>query len=386
MVRELLTTPAGFGVPLGRPGGAQPGAVSAAGFYQANENKPENLAASTSRLFLGVRLECAQCHDHPFTSWTRDQFWQFAAFYASIQPQPRPGAGRQPLQPPDPNARTIKIPNTQKVVEARFLDGKAPPIQEGVNVRASLADWVTSPANPYFARTSANRVWAHFFGIGLADPIDDEATEDNPVSHPELLKNLADQFIAHGFDMKYLIRAITSSQAYQRASAVTEAAQTEPRLFARMAIKGMTPEQLFDSLAEATGYQDTTPIVQGRVILNQATPRAQFLAKFASQDKKTETQTSILQALTLMNGKFVSDATSLQRSTTLAALADASFLSTARKVETLYLAALSRPPRPDELNRMVAYVERGGADGNANSALADVFWALLNSSEFIFNH
>src|SRR5262249_27583586 len=158
---------------------------------------------------------------------------------------------------PNPNARTIKIPNTEKVVTARFLDGGDPPFQDGVNSRVTLADWVTSERNPYFARTGANRVWGHFFGIGLADPVDDEPTEENPISHPELLTELTRQFVAHKFDVKYLIRAITSSQAYQRTSAVTDPAQSEqPRLFARMALRGMTPEQLFDSLAQATGYRD----------------------------------------------------------------------------------------------------------------------------------
>jgi hypothetical protein len=154
-----------------------------------------------------------------------------------------------------------------------------------------------------------------------------------------------------------------------------------------MALKGLTPEQLFDSLARATGYpEDTNPTPGQPIRLLQGTPRAQFLAKFASQEKRTETQTSILQALSLMNGKFIADATSLERSGTLAAVLNAPFLNTPRRVETLYLATLSRPPRPEELARMVAYVDGGGPRGDQSAALADVFWALLNSPEFILNH
>jgi hypothetical protein len=390
MVRELLATPFNNNQPGLRGAvvqrlGPQGGPVTPLAYYQANELKPENLASSSSRVFLGVRLECAQCHDHPFTSWKRKQFWEYAAFFAGTQPPRRVVQGRVVQQAADPNARTIKIPNTEKVVEARFLDGAAPKFQDGVNSRVTLADWVTSESNPYFARTGANRVWAHFFGIGVADPVDDEPTEENPVSHPQLLDELTSQFVAHKFDVKYLIRAITSSKAYQRTSAVTDPASAEPRLFARVPLRGMTPEQLFDSLAQATGYRDGfTGPVQAR--FNPQVPRAQFLAKFASQERRTETQTSILQALSLMNGKFIADATSLGRSTTLAAVVDAPFMDTARRIETLYLATLTRLPRPEEAARMAAYVESGGASGDRNAALADVFWVLLNSSEFILNH
>jgi hypothetical protein len=389
MVRELLTAPTvNLGVAVRAPGAVPRQVVpTPQAFYQANELKPENLAASTSRVFLGVRLECAQCHDHPFNEWKRQQFWELAAFFAGTQRPTRVPPGRAPLAAVNPNASSIKIPGTEKVVEARFLDGAAPKLTPQVNPRTALADWVTAEGNPYFARTGANRIWGHFFGIGLIDPVDDEPTDENPASHPELLADLTRQFVAHQYDVKYLIRAITASQAYQRSSTVSDPAQNEPRLFARMALRGMTPEQLFDSLAQATGFREP----RGGVPVNfrpldPRSPRSQFLIKFASQERKTETQTSILQALSLMNGKFIADATSLERSTTLAAVVDAPFLSTARRVETLYMAALSRRPRAEELARMVAYVEGGGPRGNQNAALADVFWVLLNSTEFILNH
>ena len=388
MVRELLTAPVGFGGPgirLALPVSGRQATPTPLAFYQANELKPENLAASTSRVFLGVRLECAQCHDHPFTSWKRQQFWEYAAFFAGTQQQRPRAIGRNPPSPPNPNAHSIKIPATGKVVEARFLDGRAPDFKPQVNPRITLAEWVTAEGNPYFARTGANRVWAHFFGIGLIDPVDDEPTDDNRASHPELLAEMTRQFVAHKYDIKYLIRAITASAAYQRTSAATDPAQNEPRLFARMALRGMTPEQLFDSLAQATGYRERATVVV-RGAFNPRSPRTQFLAQFARQERQTETQTSIPQALALMNGKLIADATSLGRSTTLAAVVDAPFMSTAARVETLYLAALTRRPRAEELSRMVTYVESGGPRGEQGAALADVFWVLLNSSEFILNH
>jgi hypothetical protein len=392
MVRELLTVPMNNPV-MGRPQvfvQSVQTTLSPVAFYQANELKAENLASSTSRLFLGVRLECAQCHDHPFAKWTRKQFWEMAAFFSAMQPpQPRGlDAGRQPQPVRQPNRREIRIPGTDKVVEARFLDGKVPSWQDNIDSRVMLAEWLTSAENPYFAQTGANRVWGHFFGIGIVDPVDDEPAEDNPSSHPELLAELSRQFVAHQFDLKYLIRAITASKTYQRASAQSHESQKDPRTFARMAVKGMTPEQLFDSLAQATGYQEFAPQGNPRLVAfgGPNNPRAEFINRFASQEKKTETQTSILQALALMNGKFVADATSLERSQTLAAVADAPFLTHAQRIETLYLATLTRLPRAEEAARLAAYVQAGGPRNDPRAALADVFWALLNSSEFILNH
>jgi hypothetical protein len=381
MVREVMTVNAGgnngFGRGVGR-GMQQPNSqLTPIAFYQANENKPENLAASTSRLFLGVKLECAQCHDHPFAKWSRKQFWENAAFFTDVAPR----------QPGVEVPATLKIPGTEKVVRPRFLDGAAPKSRDGVSNRKLLADWMTRGDNPYFARAAANRMWAHFFGIGLIDPLEEESDE-NPPSHPDLLNELSRQFVAHKFDMKFLIRAIVSSRTYQLSSTLTHATQNDDRLFARMPVKGLTAVQLFDSLSMATGYRDATPQNQrGFVGFGQTSPRAEFLTKFANQDKRTETQTSILQALALMNGQFTAEATKIKDSINLAAVIDFPHMNTPeKKIEALYLATLSRKPRPEELSKMVKYVRSGGPKKNSKAALTDVFWVLLNSSEFILNH
>jgi hypothetical protein len=373
LVRELLTfetnPQAGRRPPVNQFG------ETPFAFYTANEQKPENLAASASRLFLGVKLECAQCHKHPFAKWTKEQFWEFAAFFSEVRPAFF-APGRQPV----PVKRgEIKMPGTDKIVKARFLDGKVPQWNKDDSARSTLVDWMTSAQNPYFAQTSVNNLWAYFFGVGLIEPIDEP--ENNPPSHPELLKELSSQFVAHQYDVKFLIRAITSSKAYQLSSAVTHPSQKDERLFARMSVKGMSPEQIYDSLAQAVSLPQRAN-VRGGV----GTPRAEFLARFASTDKRTERQTSILQALALMNGKFIADATSLDRSATLAAVADAPFMNTAQKIETLFLATLTRKPRADEASKLATYVNSGGARQDARAALADVFWALLNSPEFILNH
>jgi hypothetical protein len=342
-----------------------------AAFYQANELKPENLAGNTSRILLGVKLECAQCHDHPHAHWVRQQFWEYAAFFADVAAQ-RPGM------------QTLKLPGTNKVVEARFLDGSEPKIDGYRTLRTALAEWMTAPNNPYFARAAANRLWAHFFGVGIVEPVDDLA-ENNPPSHPELLDELARQFVANRFDVKFMIRAITSSQAYQRTSTVADPSHADPRTFAQMNVRGLSPEQLIDSLLQATGGNDTHE-QSNRTLMEFSSARAQFVGRFTNQERRTEHQTSILQALTLMNGKVVEGATDLERSETLAAVADAPFLDKRQKVEVLFMATLSRRPNHDEAERFVAYVSSGGAKANPQTALGDVFWALLNSAEFMLNH
>jgi hypothetical protein len=335
---------------------ADPGASS---FYSAHQHKPENLASAASRLFLGVKVECAQCHDHKFAEWTRKQFWETAAFFGP--------------------AGEVAFPGTGKAVAARFLDGSAP--KRGIPPREALADWIVSRDNPYFARAAVNRVWEHLLGVGLVEPVGEEGeVAGNPASHPELLDLLATQFAAHDFDLKYLIEAVMLSRPYHLSSRQTRASQADRRSFGRMRVRGLSPEQLFDSLVLAGGGKGEAARYDAR------SPRAGFLLRFPSQYKRSEQQTSILQALHLMNGRLVADAASLERDTNLAAVAGGKTARTPRKVEQLFLIALSRKPTAAESTRLVAYVDGGGPHGDPAHALRDVFWALLNSSEFSSNH
>ncbi|MGH7169231.1 MAG: DUF1549 and DUF1553 domain-containing protein [Gemmataceae bacterium] len=388
MVRELLTVPMnGRGQ---NPFGQSNGAPSPIAFYLAKDVKPENLAAAASRLFLGVKIECAQCHNHPFAEWKREQFWSFAAFFAGLQRQGRGDfvtAGRETA-----DRRELTIPGTERVVQAAFLDGTSPKWKYNTSTRATLATWMTGKDNPYFARAAVNRLWGYFFGTGIIDPVD-EMSGEHEASHPELLDELARQFAEHNYDLKFLIRAITASQTYQLSSLATHKSQDDPHQFARMPLRGLSAEQLFDSIAQATGYRVATN-GNRRFFGNQGV-RGRFLTQFANvSDKTTEVQTSILQALSMMNGQVTAAATDLERSETLAALLDAPFMDTAERIETLYLAALSRQATPRELARTIKYVESGGSAGDSSTdkeknyhrALADVFWVLLNSGEFFLNH
>ncbi len=393
MVRELVTTPVNGGGGFAFGGGNGPAGNSAA-FYFAKDLKPEEIAGATARLFLGVNVGCAQCHHHPFASWKKEQFWSFAAFFSGIQSR-RQGDFNVPTNEL-PNRRELTIPGTEKVAKARFLDGKEPKWDDKTSTRAALAAWMTAPENPYFARAAVNRTWAYLFGTGLIEPIDEMIGTENTASHPELLDELAREFIAHKYDLKVLLRAIAATRAYQLSSARTHRSQDNPRLFARSALRGLTPEQLYDSVAMATGYQEAGG-GRGNPFFGGNTPRSDFLNKFNNaSDRPTDVQTSILQALTLMNGRLVATATTLATSETLAAVTDAPFLDTAGRLEVLYLATLSRKPTTREVARMTKYVEGGGSAGPAatagekekryNQSLADVFWVLLNSGEFFLNH
>jgi hypothetical protein len=345
--------------------------AGAAGFYLANENKPEDLASRTSRLFLGVKLECAQCHDdRSGGSWKRAQFWEYAAFFTGLRSdQDTPGVLVAPREQKVGLAR-IQIGGSATWVEARFLDGGKPDGQRDVAPRQALAEWIARGDNPWFARAAVNRLWHYFFGLGLIDPVDGLGARDNPPSHPELLDELVRQFVAHDFDLKYLIRAITGSQTYQRSGRQTHPRQAEPRLFARAASRALTPEQLYDSLVLATGYRPD-PV--------RATA---FLAPFDDPNSQpVDYQASIQQALMMMNGKFTEEATSPARGATVAALF-ASNRPMARRIEELYLVTLSRKPRPQETRRLLDYA----ASRDSKQALRDILWSLLNSTEFVLNH
>jgi hypothetical protein len=352
-------------------------------FYIAKEGKPEELAAHISRLFLGVRIECAQCHDHPFGKWKREEFWGQAAFFAGVG---RPRGADQFFDfrfSEVLDRRELAIPNTDRVARARFLDGQEPRWKFKTSARVTLADWMTAPENPFFARAAVNRLWAQFFGIGLVDPVDDMNNDLHPASHPELLDELAREFVTHKFDLKHMIRAITLSRTYQQTSR-TGPTPPDLRLFARMPVKGLTADQVYDSLVTATGIRDG--MSRQNRIYNFNTPRQEIMDKFASQERPTDYQTSIPQVLTLMNNRFIADACNPARGTILGAVTASSFMSTEGQIETLYLAVLSRKPRPEELSKLQRYVEAGGTSGNSKKALSDVYWALLNSPEFLFNH
>jgi hypothetical protein len=358
-------------------------------FYDVADGKPEEMAAAASRLFLGVKLECAQCHDHPFAPYSRDQFWEFAAFFGEFTPlSPVAPSFVGPL-PPQYESNRLTIPNTNREVSARYFTGGEPDWSPNRTPRAELAAWLTKPDNPLFARNLANRLWAHLFGRGLIDPID-EPGEENPPSHPAVLDAIAKAVVDSNYDIRVVLKGIALSRAYQLSSEQTHPSQAEPKHFARMTVKGLTGHQIFDSLNTAS---EQPAAAKGEGVGSrrfaasevQGGNRGEFVSRFPQTNRRTESATSILQSLMLMNGKYVSGLATAAQNPLLARL-QKWYDSTDVQVETLFLATLGRYPTKAEAERYEAFVNTGGGTGNETQALKDVFWVLVNGTEFLLNH
>ena len=353
-------------------------------FYAVKESKPENLASAAARAFLGVRVDCAQCHDHPFADWTQDEFWAYTAFFSDVRSErssvsvsisrflaklTSAAEKSSPLQ--------ISIPDTERTVAARFLDGGEPDIDAASAPRQALADWLLSDDNSFFSRAAVNRLWAIFFGRGLVDPVDNMELK-NPASHPELLDTLAREFQRSGYNTKYLIRAITTSKTYQLSSLGADS-EEQPELFARMQPKVMSAEQLYHSLVEAVGRTKEDPS-SDNFFLGQSGSKREITQLFRLEGEQTSRETSMLQALALMNGHITSEATSRERSSVLLAVAELPGIEPHEQLESLFLATLTREPTDKEIERLTNYMN--SKPKRQKEALGDILWVLLNSSEF----
>jgi hypothetical protein len=349
-------------------------------FYTAQELKPEKLAAATARIFLGLQIECAQCHHHPFDHWKQEQFWGYAAFFAQLrQPQ---GEGVVNVRLEDLDEGEVTLPNTEKVVRPRFpgaVEDSPPSI--GTR-REQLAIWMASRENPFLARAAVNRVWAHLFGRGLVEPVDDLSPQ-HPASHPKLLEELTKWFVATGFDQRQLYRMLTATQAYQRTSAWSGQDEPPVELYARMLEKPLSAEQLYDSLLRLVARSTARGGPPGANNALRDPRRLAFVAKMRTSSKSaTDYQAGVLQALTLMNGDETATVTNPEQGSLLASLA-APFFTNDQRLEIVFLATLSRPPTADERTAFLAHVRD---KPNERAAWSDVLWAIVNSAEFTMNH
>jgi hypothetical protein len=337
-----------------------------------------DLTDLTSRHFLGLRLNCAQCHDHPSGTWTRQDYWGMAAFFAQIQTPGQPKRVHKVGVQDNPQITLASLAAADMLdgFLARpptFLAAEGPWTSTQVTHRHALAHWITSPKNPYFARAAVNRIWWHFFGRGIVNPVDDMHAASAP-SHPELLELLSERFVESGFDLKFLCRAILNSRTYQQTSRPGRQPEREAELFARMSIKVLSAEQLYDSLVTILG-----PPASGKGNQTALGPRhefVQFIADDADRDP-TRYERGIPQLLRLMNspqfaGKNLSSLVS--RVATAARSAD-------EVTDELFLAILSR--RPTDHERELMRDRRGDSTQSAYQELA---WALLMTSEFSLNH
>jgi mono/diheme cytochrome c family protein len=357
-----------------------------ANFFRA-ASSPETLAETTSQVFLGVRIQCAKCHNHPYEKWTQNQYYQMAAFFARIKAKDGETPGERVIYT---SAEGEEMhPKTHKAVVPTALDAAPVPASFTGDRREALAEWLTSPQNPFFARILVNRLWRHFMGQGIVEPVDDLRVT-NPPSNPALLDWLAADFTRHGYDLKYLMRAILRSQTYQRAAEPKGNNAPDTRFYSHYAFKRLGAEQLLDALASATGVSEKFagyPSGIRAAALPDTDVPSYFLDLFGRPARKVTCECeridapSLGQVLHFMNGKDIADR--LTSKTGRVAQLLAAKRTDAEIVEELYLATLSRFPTAAE-KRSALKVFTPGAD--RQKAGEDLLWALLNSKEFLFNH
>lgn len=348
-------------------------------FYTAHETKPEKVAAATARLFLGLQIECAECHDHPFDRWKQTDFWGYAAFFARIR-QSNGMMADSRYQLEDLPEGEVKLPNTDEFVRPKFPGGAMPEEDPSGSRRVQLSIWMASRENPYLAKAAVNRIWGQLFGRGFVEPVDD-LSENNPPSHPQLFQELTDYFVEIGFDLRELYRTLTLTQTYQLSSIWRGENEPPDEAFARAATKPLTPDQMYDSINRVLARRQT------RASSSLLDPQRQsFLSRIQSPTRSaTEYSSGALQALMLMNGADVAMATAPSDSALLGALT-APWLSDDQRIEILFLATLSRFPALDEVEFCREHVAAAQTSEEKEGAWADLLWVMLNSAEFAINH
>lgn len=387
-------------------------------YGEGNQPKADLLTSGMGTAFLGVQLQCAECHDHPFAPWKQVDFWGLAAFFGKVRNTGLKGPPWVLTEDPDPKPLDVKnggvarikmqaggkivIPSAGgnkgagNVVAAKLLDGKPMELNDAEPFRPRLVEWLTAKENPYFARNFVNRVWAQLFGRGLVHPLDQMHAE-NLGTHPEILDLLAREFVASDFDIKHLFRCICNTQAYQRSSKAMDGSENDVVLLSHMAVKPISPEALYDSLqvvyaaykSGPLGGKSTKPMKpepgkpvkpmkpEGGKVMPPGDPRDEFVNFFRAQGTANgEFTHGIPQFLRRMNGEqFNAPAPLIDYLASNGAEPE-------RVIEGLFLATVTRRPTADERTLMAKYV---AGKTSPTEGYAGVLWALLNSGEFVLN-
>jgi hypothetical protein len=357
----------------------------AVNYYQL-ETDPLKLAEDTAQAFFGIRIQCSQCHNHPFDRWTMEDYRGFVAFFTQI--------GRKNGE--DPREKIVfnsgngesRHPVDNRVIPPKFLGGDAPDCT-GKDRRQVLADWVASPENPYFPQHVANLVWAQYMGRGIVEPVDD-ARISNPASNPELLDTLGKKLVSYNYDLRHLVRDICTSRAYQTTSRANDTNELDDRNFAKATIRRMRAEVMLDCISQVTETADKEkyqglPLGSRSVQLADGTTANYFLTTFGRKDHTTvcsreEVGPTLSQALHLLNGTTIED--KISQGGVVKKLMDSN--RTPREiVSDLFLRCFGRNPSEQELVKLEKY---WGVTEEQPQAYHDIFWALLNAKEFMFNH
>ncbi len=356
----------------------------ATNYYQIEQDTLK-ITENVAQVFMGMRVQCAQCHNHPFDRWTMDDYYGFAAFFAQI--------GRKGTDDPrelvifNSGGGEVAHPIGGRVMKPKLLGGPTPDVA-GKDRREVLAKWLASPDNPYFATNLANVVWGHFFGMGIIQEVDDVRIS-NPSSNPELLAELGKKFTDYKYDFKKLVRDICTSRTYQLATKPNATNEGDTRNFAKQSLRRIRAETFLDCISQVTETKNKFPgLPQGAraVQIADGNVSTYFLSTFGRATRETvcscevKLDPTLSQSLHLLNG---------EATTQRIAQGDLVGKRLAEKktpeqiVEELFIRCLSRRPLAEEKTKLLAAV---GAEPDKKKALEDVFWSLLNSREFMFNH
>ncbi len=361
----------------------------ATNFYQIERDQLK-LSENVAQVFMGMRLQCAQCHNHPFDRWTMDDYYSWAAFFSQIG---RKG-GVDPREQIVYNRGSGETKHIigGKNMAPKFLGGETPDVK-GKDRRKVLGEWLASPENPYFAKNTVNLVWSHFFGLGIIDPVDDVRVS-NPASNPELLDALASKFQDdYDYDFRQLVRDICNSKTYQRTTQSNKTNASDINNFAKAKIRRQRAEVMLDTITQVTETKNKfkgLPLGARAVQIADGRTTDYFLTTFGRATRQTvcscevKMDPSLSQALHLMNGPTVS--TKIEQGGIVKKR-----VAEGKKhneiVEEIYIRCLSRKPTAEEMKQMLAEVGKAGEDKTQQElVLNDIFWAVLNSKEFMFNH
>lgn len=356
----------------------------ATNYYQI-ERDTLKTAENVAQVFMGIRTQCAQCHNHPFDRWTMGDYYSFAAFFAQIGR--KTGEDYRETIVFNAGGGDVKHLVDGRVMAPKFLGGPAPDTA-GQDRRVVLAKWLASPDNPYFATSVANRVWAHFFGIGIVEPVDDVRVS-NPATNPELYQALGEKFTAYNYDFKQLVRDICNSQTYQRASQRNASNESDELNFAHARIRRIRAENALDCVSQITETKDKfpgLPLGARAVQIADGNASTYFLSTFGRSNRATvgvcevKTDPTLSQSLHLLNGDTVE--TKVRDGGAIKRMLDAG-RTPEQVIESIYVRSLSRKPTAEETTKLLALV---AAEPVPQKGLEDVFWAVLNSREFLFNH
>jgi hypothetical protein len=366
-----------------------------ANYYRIAKD-PQSLAESTAQLFLGVRMQCAKCHNHPFERWTQDDYYGLSAVFARVKTKPEPTLSAVKPAANAPVAEVVYAtregevsqPRTGKQMKPRFPGSGDQDVPKTTDRREAFADWLTKPDNAFFAKSVANRVWFHLMGKGIVDPVDD-FRESNPASNDELLDALAKDFGANKFDMKKLVTTIMKSRTYQLSAQPNETNKDDTKYFSHATTKLLTAEQLLDALCDFTGVPEKfagLPAGTRAIQLPDGEVNHPFLKTFGQPARELacecerESDGNLAQALQLINGPTVNEKVR-NPNNRLAALIGKK--SDKEILDELYLVAFARTPEKEEVEAALGHVTKAA---DKRKAWEDVLWAILNTREFLFRH